>query len=189
MKRPTAQDDPQASGFGRALRSKAPIAWFGLKFCVLMALYYGLVLLPLFDRMLYAYLGANAWAANAILNLLGTDSQVSQVTVRSAGFVMNVRRGCDAIEPAWFFCSAVIAFPGPWSAKVPGILAGSAIILAMNLARLVSLFLIGLHYPRIFAVAHLEIWPAAFIILAVLLLVAWIGWARRIPGIDANAAT
>jgi exosortase H (IPTLxxWG-CTERM-specific) len=172
----------------RLQSSNAPLLWFGLKFGLLMALYYGLVLLPFFDGLLYAYLKANARATGAILNALGTSCTVTEVTIRTAGFGMSIRRGCDAIEPAWFFCAAVISFPGPWSRKLPGILVGTAVVLAANIIRLVSLFLIGLRDPKIFAAAHLEIWPAAFILLAVLLFVGWIGWARRSAEADTDAA-
>ena len=169
------------------LRTKTPVLWFGLNFGFLMGLYYVLILLPFFDRLLYSYLSANASATGVVLNLLGANTQVSEVTVRSAEFVMSVRRGCDALEPTWFFCAAVISFPAPWSRKVPGLVLGSALILVLNLVRLVSLFLIGLHYPRLFSVFHLEIWPAGFILLAVLLFLAWIGWTLRSTRIPANA--
>jgi exosortase/archaeosortase family protein len=173
---------PQAPRFWTA---KASFVSFGLKFGILMALYYGFVLLPFFDRLLYRYLCANAWVTNALLNFLGTPSQVSEITIHSAGHWMNVRRGCDALEPAWFFCAAVISFPGPWGQKISGILVGSAAILVLNLVRLASLYLIGLHYPGFFGPAHLEIWPAAFIVLAVFLFIGWTGWAAR----RANAGT
>jgi len=165
-----------------------PMVGFALRFILLMSLYYALVLLPFFDRLLYSYLCANARITNGILNVLGTDSHVFEATIRSARFVMNVRRGCDAIEPAWFFSAAVICFPGPWAAKVPGLLLGTIVILAFNLIRLVSLYIIGIRYPKVFAVAHLEIWPAGFILLAVLLFLGWIAWTRGSRRVEAHVA-
>jgi exosortase/archaeosortase family protein len=152
---------------------------FGLKFGVLMAAYYVLVLVPFFERLLYEYLRANAWIANAIINWLGQASHVSEITIRSPGYAIRVRRGCDALEPAWFYCAAVLSFPGALPLKLPGILIGVMAILMLNLARIVSLFFIGLDRPGLFSVAHLEIWPAIFIVVAILLWVGWIGWARQ----------
>ena len=178
---PTAPTPKKSAG-------RASILLFGLKFGLLMAAYYALVLVPFFDRMLYGYLEANARISGAVLGLLGQANTVSEVTIRSAGFAVAVRRGCDAVEPAWFFCSAVLAFPAPLRRKLAGMLAGSAAILALNLVRIVSLFLLGLDAPRFFPAAHLEIWPAAFILAAVLLWAGWIRWARRASPAKPHAA-
>ena len=156
-----------------------PVWQFGLQFGSLMALYYLLVLTPFCDRLLYTYLGANAWLANGLLNGLGQTTHVTDITIRSARFAITVRRGCDAIEPSWFFCAALLAFPAPWRRKALGILVGAALLQALNLLRIVSLYFIGLHYPRLFNTAHVEIWPALFIIVAIALWVGWIGWTRR----------
>ncbi len=179
----TTNEDSNSSGIKSRFQAWIPVLWFGLKFCLLMALYYCLVLLPFFDRLFYEYLRANAWLSNAIINMLGQASQVTEVTIRLGGFAIAIRRGCDAIEPAWFFGAAVLAFPAALSRKLPGIVVGSAAILLLNLARIVTLFFIGLKIPGLFAIAHLEIWPAAFILAAILLWAGWIRWAKgRGPG-------
>ncbi len=156
-----------------------PVWRFGLKFGGLMGLFYILVLTPFCDRLLYSYLEANAALANGILNWLGQDSHVSEITIRSARYAITVRRGCDAVEPSWFFCAALISFPAPLARKVLGIVAGALLLQALNLLRIVSLYFIGLHHPGFFRTAHLEIWPAVFIIIAIVLWVGWIGWSRR----------
>ncbi len=156
-----------------------PVWRFGLRFAGLMILFYVVVLTPFCDRLLYAYLTANAGIANAILNWLGQDSHVSEITIRSARFAISVRRGCDAIEPSWFFCAALISFPAPLGRKLLGVVAGAALLQALNLVRIVSLYFIGICYPRFFAPAHLEIWPATFIVIAILLWIKWINWTKR----------
>jgi len=188
---------PKAGPSGGAVRARwrswlagrGPVLAFGLKFGALMVLFYAVSMTPFFDRMLYAYLEANARLANAILNGLGQASRVSGVTIRSARFAITVRRGCDAVEPAWFFCAAVLSFPAPFVRKIPGLLAGAALILAMNLVRIASLYLIGIYSPGFFDLAHLEIWPAAFIIAAILLWTAWIKWTGRNEPPPTYAAT
>ncbi len=166
-----------------------PIWRFGLKFGALMVLFYVLILAPVFDRLLYSYLEANAWLANVLLNWFGQASHVSEITIRSARFAITVRRGCDAVEPSWFFCAALLAFPAPWSRKVAGMLAGALLLQALNLLRIVSLYFIGLYYPRFFNTAHVEIWPVVFIMVAIALWVGWMSWSRRIasPSVHAGA--
>ncbi len=144
-----------------------------------MALYYLLILTPFCDRLLYAYLGLNARMAHSILNWFGQDTHVSELTIRSARFAIAVRRGCDAIEPSWFFCAALLSFPASSRQKAVGILAGTALFQALNLIRIVSLYFVGIFYPKFFGTAHVEVWPAVFILVAILLWLGWIRWAQR----------
>lgn len=160
----------------------SPVLRFGLKLGGAMALFYGLASTPLYDRMLYGYLRANAWLSNLVLTCLGQDSHVLDLTIRSEKFAITVRRGCDAIEPSWFFCAAVLAFPSSGQAKLRGLLAGVLLLQAMNLLRIASLFLIGLKYPPLFQTAHLEIWPVLFLLAATAL---WLGWIRSVRSGDA----
>ena len=151
---------------------------FGLRFGLLMALYYALALQPWVDRIIYPYLKANAWLSHVMLNFLGQECAVSEVTIRSAGFAISVRRGCDALEPSWFLCAAILSFSARPARKFLGILIGSAVLNLLNLLRIVSLYLVGLRFPRSFEVVHLEIWPVAFIVTAILLWIRWIRWAQ-----------
>ena len=154
-----------------------------------MALYYGLILTPFFDRLLYMYLSANAWLSSGILNALGQNTLVSEIVIRSARFAITVRRGCDGIEPAWFFCSAVLSFPAPIVRKISGIVAGVVLVLGLNVVRIVTLFLVGLHYPGFFDTLHLEIWPVIFILVVILLWAGWARWTKRIAGLEPHVAS
>ena len=171
------------SGFGARwsawYANTGPVWRFGLKFGALMVLFYSLILTPFFDQLLYSYLATNARVANSILNALGQDCHVTEITIRSARFAITVRRGCDAVEPSWFLCAALLAFPAPVRRKILGILAGAALLQVLNLIRIVSLYFIGLYYPRFFGPAHVEIWPVVFILVAIALWIGWIGWTRR----------
>jgi exosortase/archaeosortase family protein len=157
--------------------AKSPVLAFGAKFGALMVLLYGVLALPFSERILYSYLEANAWASNFILNLLRQGTNVTEVTIRSPEFAIAIRRGCDAVEPTGLLCGAILAFPGSWSRKWAGMLGGIVILQLLNLIRIVTLFLIGSHLPAFFPSAHLEIWPALFIIVAIICFVGWKGWA------------
>ena len=171
-----------------------PVGWvpgfrFLAGFGLLLAGYYWVILLPWGDRALYAYLRVNAWLSNSILQLVGEHTTVTDVTIRATGFALAVRRGCDALEPAWFFCAAILAFPAPWRRKTVALLVGASGILALNLVRIVSLFLIGRRFPAFFVTAHLELWPAGFILLAVSLWLLWIRSIRVPAGTDSDVVS
>jgi exosortase/archaeosortase family protein len=161
--------------------SKAPILLFGAKFGGFMIILYGLLTLPVADKILYSYLEANAWVSHLILNSFGQGTIVSDVTIRSSssGFAIAIRRGCDAVEPTGLLCGAILAFPGLFVRKLAGMIVGMIILQALNLIRIVSLFWIGSHFTKgpFFDSMHLEIWPALFIIVAIVCFVGWKDWA------------
>jgi len=158
---------------------KQAILWFGLKFGLLVAAFYALLLVPACEGLLFIYLKANAWTANALLDALGQGSQLSDVTITSPRFSMAIRRGCDAVEPTWLFCAAVLSYPGSIGRKAVGILTGIVVLQTLNLIRIVSLYFIGVYLPGIFNTAHLEIWPTVFIIVAIVMMAGWIEWTRH----------
>ncbi len=161
--------------------AKAPVLFFAAKFGALIALLYILLALPAAENLLLGYLRANAWLSNGILDLLGQGTHVNDVTIAStsANFAIAIRRGCDAVEPTWLLCAAILAFPGPWKRKLAGMLAGIVVLQVLNLVRIVSLFLVGSRYPSLFSPMHLEVWPAFFILVAIALFVGWKGWAHE----------
>ncbi len=152
---------------------------FVLPFGFLLALFYGLSATPCFDQILYAYLEANAWLSNIVLNGFGQHTQVSEVTIESAQFAIALRRGCDAVEPTWLFCAAVLCFRASLGCKFFGIIAATVLLQLLNVARIATLYWIGLRLPAFFNLAHLEIWPAVFILVAIVLFMVWIDWTRR----------
>lgn len=150
-----------------------------------MALYYFLSLAPVVDTRLFpAYLEANATVSSLVLRALNQDTSSTGTIIQSEKLSIAVRRGCDAIEPAWLLAAALLAFPAPLSRKASAILVGSMLLLALNIVRIVSLFFIKLHWPRMFDPAHLEIWPALFILVAAVLWVRWVRWVTTPIGLN-----
>ena len=160
---------------------KSPVLKFVLQFGLLVVLLYVLLAIPFCDRLLQSYLVATAWLSNVILNAMGQDTQVSEVTIRSSQFAIVIHRGCDAVEPTWLLCAAVSCFPVPLMRKVVGMLGGIVLLQLLNLVRIVTLYWIGIHCPAFFNSAHMEIWPTAFIIVAIMLFTVWKGWALDAP--------
>jgi exosortase/archaeosortase family protein len=160
--------------------SQAPVIHFGLKFGLSLALFYVLLSTPIFDHALYAYLKANAWLANAILRALGQATHVSEVTIQSPLFSMRIQRGCDAVEPTWLVCAAMLSFPAPFIHKIRGMLAAIVLLQVMNLVRIITLYLIAIRFPGLFNSAHEELWPTVFIIVAIAFFVGWKEYSPRL---------
>jgi exosortase family protein XrtM len=197
MSRQKSKKEEKSAGFSFKAKAqswyagKSPVFKFGLKFASLMVLLYALLSTDYFDNILYSYLEANAWLANLILDGLGQHSHVSEVTITSPQFAMAIRRGCDAVEPTWLFCAAVVSFPATVKHKLLGILTGIVVLQVLNLIRIITLYWIGIHLHGFFNSAHLEIWPTIFIIVAIMLFVTWRGWSSEQaapPGYTGNEA-
>ena len=144
-----------------------------------MVLFYAFLATSYGDRLLYSYLELNAWVSNAILNALGQNTHLSGLTIESAKFTVTIQRGCDAVEPTWLVCAAVLSFRSPWLHKLPGMAAGIVLLQALNVVRIITLYLIGLYWPGIFNSAHMEIWPVAFLLVAIILFIGWREWTSN----------
>jgi len=112
-----------------------------------------------------------------LLRLLGQDATVLGRSIDSPRASMSIERGCDAIHPSALFLAAILAFPASLRKKVVGAVAGVALLLAINLLRIISLFYIRVHFPAAFEIMHVEVWQALFIFLALL---CWIVWVARV---------
>lgn len=160
--------------------AKWPVLRAVIIFGVLMGLFYAFVHTPKIEGGVFEpYLGLIASTTGAIVNLFGYETTVVSTSVSSPVFSMEIVRGCDAIEPSAAFASAVLASPVSLWSKMPGVLVGTLILLLVNVVRLVSLFFIGVHFPKALDVMHEDIWQAAFIVLAIVLWAIWVQWATR----------
>jgi exosortase/archaeosortase family protein len=153
---------------------------FALMAGTLLALYYfphrygGAV-----SRVIDAYLHFYAVVTGAILRIFEPALQVVGNDIVGR-FELRVEKTCDAADVDILFVSAVAAWPGPWRARLVGALAGVALLAAVNIARICSLYYVGLHFPSSFTAVHLEIWPIAIVVVAI---AAFLFFARKVgPG-------
>jgi len=149
-------------------------------FAVLMGLFYGFIHTPAgADDPFIPYLKVIAKLTAGSLRLIGYDATADGTLVAAPEFSVAIVRGCDAIEPVAAFTAAVLASPVAFSLKIPGILIGVVVLLLINLVRIVSLFLIGLHWRKAFDMVHLDVWQAVFIVLAIVFWAVWVQWATH----------
>jgi len=152
---------------------------FLLVFAACMGLYYVLTLTPPIRQGFFpAYLKLNASVCGTILHLMGEDVSVQDKAIVSAsGPSIQLERGCDAVEPSALFVSAVLASPVALLPRLAAAAGGVLVLGLLNLVRVVSLFLVRLHFPAAFDAVHLDVWQALFIFLAIAL---WALWASRV---------
>lgn len=113
------------------------------------------------------------------MNVLGQETSVTGSAVTSPDFAMRIVRGCDAIEPVAAFAAAVLASPVSLWFKAWGILVGVLALQVINLIRIVSLFFVGVYFPRALDVVHIDVWQAVFVVLAICFWAIWVQWATR----------
>lgn len=115
------------------------------------------------------YLAAYAQLAGHVLGLF------EQVTVEGpyihGRFPLQIVRNCDAADVNILFASALLAFPGPWRAKLAPLLRGLVALVAANVTRICTLYYVGVYAPTRFELAHEEVWPLLLVATAVLVFV------------------
>jgi exosortase/archaeosortase family protein len=124
------------------------------------------------------YLSLNARACAWVLRLLGEDAAASETLLTSPRFGLELKHGCDALQPSAFFIFAMLASPvaRPLRQRVAPILIGTLVLLMLNVVRIISLYYAGIYYPSAFETLHLDVWQAAFIFSP---LIFWLAWALR----------
>jgi exosortase H (IPTLxxWG-CTERM-specific) len=177
------------TGHGTPKRS---ILRFGLTVVILMGLFYAYIIFdPLpslsMNRFFHFYQNLNADISGSLLAYFGHDIRVTGDTISSPDFSVNLRHGCDAVEPTALFVFAVLAFPAPLLRKIPGVVAGVLLLANINVVRIISLFLTGVYFPDFFHTMHVDVWQALFIFFAVVLWVVWALWAGKMKAVGQNA--
>src|SRR5579864_3636118 len=136
------------------------------------------------DHVIEPFTGGVAHLSGAALNLLGQHVALRGTVIQGPHFAVNIRNGCNGVEAMLIFISAVLAFPASWRWRLGGLVLGILAIQAINLVRVVSLYLTGAYLPRFFDASHTVIWQSVVILCGVLL---WVLWANRLPPRDEPA--
>lgn len=162
-------------------KGKGPIFKFVGLFVLLMAVFYVCTYIPIMNKtILPSYMRFNAQASAVILSVFGEGAKADDTYVSSARYSVNILHGCDAVEPTALFVAAVLAFPASLRSKLPGMLAGSIFLAIINLVRIVSLFYTGIYWPKAFNIMHEDVWQSLFILLSLVLWIAWALWATNV---------
>jgi exosortase H (IPTLxxWG-CTERM-specific) len=167
--------DPKASARRRSIG-------FLVRFAILLAVFYFLVAWrPINDAVVVPFTAGIARTSAAVLNVLGEKVEVEGTKIRSNDFAVNIENGCNGVETALLFGSAVLAFPAPWKSRLLGLALGFVAIQVINLVRVVSLYWIGAHRPSLFSASHTVLWQSVVVLCGVLLFLLWASREQRKP--------
>lgn len=196
MPHPSAKSASQAGkhrpiGDGvRSFRNRRAAGRFIIRFVLFMLIFYAITMLPWFQHQVFrGNLHASAAVAAGVLRVMGEQTRCEGLAILSPRFALEVRRGCEAIEPAALFIAAVLAFPASWRQRVFGIVIGVAVIYLLNLIRIITLYYAGVHVPAMFETLHLEVWQTFFIISTLALWLAWAWCASRTTMVAASSGS
>ena len=128
---------------------------------------------PVNDRVVVPFTGFLVRISTVLLTAIGEQAQSVGTVIQSPAFAGDVKNGCNGIEAALLLVSAMLAFPATGKQRALGIAGGLAVIQAVNLFRIVSLFWLGVHHRNVFELFHAAIWQTALILLAVGIFLAW----------------
>lgn len=159
------------------IAAKKPIWRFTVLLFAGLAVFYAGYALFSASRYLEPLLRLIASISAAVLSALGYEARADGALVSGPAFAFQVVRGCDGLEPVGFLLAAALATPAAVRTRCLFALVGSVFLLALNLARLVSLALVDVYFPRLTETMHWNAWPGVIIVVVVLL---WVCWVRRV---------
>jgi len=175
---------PRLAGVGLAGRAaRRFVIGFLVTSGVLLALYYfpyapgGAV-----ERAIAGYLHAYAVVSGGVLRVFERGITVSGADIVGR-YSLRLVRTCDAMDVNILLASAVLSWPGPWRRRLLAAACGVGVVLVVNVARICSLYYVGLHHPSSFAFVHIELWPIVMLAAAVGVFLALVRWMQReVPG-------
>ena len=148
---------------------------------ILAALFTVEMLAPVQQAVVLPWTSLLADLSGWLMQLFDNEVAVNGKIIRSttASFGVSIEPGCNGVEAMIVLLAAITAFPAPLLYKLKGLLAGFIAIQALNLARIISLFYLGLWNATLFEWAHLYVWQALIMLDA---LIVFLVWVRYIPG-------
>jgi len=154
-----------------------PRVRFIVIFLALLAALEFVLLIDVFDSYaVQPFTRQIANVAGLIIGAMEPGVRINGTIISSPCFAVDIKNGCNGLEATFFVLAAVIAFPAVWRDRIIGIIIGAVLIQFANMARVVTLFLIGCHRREWFETFHLAVWQTVIFALAVGF---FIFWSRR----------
>lgn len=155
--------------------------WYFARFFGVLLLLFGLELTVLAQRVVVepwtsSLTHLSALVARAVFPGVSASSNV--LTDASTGFAVAIIPGCNGIEAVIVLAAAMLAFKTSWRHRIIGLLGGFLAVQTLNVARVVSLFALGIWRRDLFDFAHLYLWQ---LLIMVDVLIVWLLWLQFLP--------
>ncbi len=157
---------------------RSPVLRFIILFILFMIIFYSVWATNWFhENFVAAVTRVDASIASFFLDLFGYETHAEGTSVVSPSMTVNVKTGCDGIEAMALFSSGVLAFTASWGHKIKGLIGGIAFLFAVNIVRIIHLWLSGLYMPEYFEFFHQNFWQILFILISI---ITWAIWINRV---------
>lgn len=161
-------------------KDKSPVFRFILTFSFCLIFFYGLYTSTFFTtNALNPLTSWEARISSYVLNLFGQQTSVENTFLKSNLATLDIKKGCDGIEPTAFYLIGVLLMPLSWRSKAWGVGIGLVVLLFLNILRIVGLYFSFAYWPTSFEFFHVHGGFALFFILTVIIWIIWIRWAIR----------
>lgn len=147
---------------------------FVTKFVVAIVIVIALLSLTVVDEhVVRPFSVVQTKVAGAMLRAASQNVQAAGTLLIQKSYAVDVKNGCNGIEAIALLISALAAFPAPWRARLVAIVTGSLLVIAVNIVRIASLFVILRDYPKAFEFMHVVFWQIALFLLVIGFFVKW----------------
>ena len=150
---------------------------FAKNFLFLLCIFSAFAATTGIQKAVEAWAEADANIAGTLLHGLGQSTQMKASTVATGQFAITILPACTAGELVWILMAAICAFPTTIARKFIGVAFATSAIAALNIFRIVSVFIIGVYRNDWFYVVHEEIWSGLNVLAVTAIVMAWILWA------------
>jgi exosortase H (IPTLxxWG-CTERM-specific) len=169
--------EPDRSSASWLQRNAQILRFVGVTAVGLVGLYWILHLRTVVTGFVDPYTGVVAECSRTVLRLIGIKASGTGDLITSPGFSVSIKNVCNGLEVTAIFLAVTLAFPASWRNRLIGIAIGYPMIFAINIVRIVALFLIGLKMPGVFESAHYY-YAQAFVIIATV--GVWLVWVSTL---------
>jgi exosortase/archaeosortase family protein len=162
-------------------KDRHPVIKFLLGFIGCMTLFYLFYYSSLYrNNMEIPFLNVQANISNFLLNIIGHNTSVSDTSIYSNEFSVNIKSGCDGLEAMAILVSGILIFPTAFRLKAIGLLWGIGTLFVLNLFRISGLYLAGLYFSKtVFDVLHIQGGFIIFTMISILLWFIWMNWSLK----------
>jgi exosortase/archaeosortase family protein len=120
--------------------------------------------------------------AHVVLPLARVQGHLAAALFGAPAAPVEVTTACSGTDALTLCLAAVLAYPAPWRTRLPGAVAGAAVIVALNTIRIGTLGAVA-GSPNLFAALHLYVWPALLTLAIAGYVLAWMHVADRHPSL------